>query len=107
MGKLRGENHPFSSPVVPQGAELCSSGDGSSSKPAFHTMPWLWGHCVVFHLVYHLNIHASPTTGLPQTHFFIVLLLNREMVEPPRGLKKQKYETSQTAKYAKLSPVFF
>lgn len=29
------------------------------------------------------------------------------MVEHPQVLKKEKYETSQTAKYAKFSPVFF
>lgn len=39
--------------------------------------------------------------------FFIVLVLNRQMVEHPQVLKKEKYETSQTAKYAKFSPVFF
>lgn len=40
--------------------------------------------------------------------FFIVLVMNRFwMVEPPQGSKKEKYEASQTAKYAKLSPVFF
>lgn len=63
---------------------------------------------MVFHLVYHLNIPASPVTGLPQIQlFFVVLVLNRQMVEHLQVLKKEKYETSQTAKYAKFSPVFF
>lgn len=103
---------PSPQPVVPRGCrvtspELCIPEGGTRSKPASHTMLWVWGHCVVFYLVCHLNVCTSVMTGLPQTHFFIVLAQNRKIIEHPQGLKKEKHEAPQTAKYAKLSLVFF